>query len=67
MGLGLILCATIGHRWHVDETSTEPEPVIRCDRCGRHQHPNVETAFNRRLDSQTGADRSVGPFGGGRR
>jgi len=64
MGLGVILCAVIGHRWRVDEASTDPEAVICCKRCGRRQLAPEGTAFSRRLDAETKRDRSVGPFGG---
>jgi hypothetical protein len=66
MRAGVILCAVIGHRWHVDETSTEVEPVIRCDRCGATEIAPDSTAFGRRLEAETRADRALGPFGGRR-
>jgi hypothetical protein len=59
---GVVLCAVIGHRWHVDESSTEPDPVICCDRCGRRQLAQTTSAFNRRIAAKTGNDRAVGPF-----
>jgi hypothetical protein len=61
MRVGVILCAVVGHRWRVDETSTDTEAHIRCARCDRVQLAPDGTAFDRRLDAQTGQDRSVGP------
>jgi hypothetical protein len=66
MRLGVVLCAVIGHRWRIDETSTGPEPVMCCLRCGRRELPPEGSAFNRRIEAKTGADRAVGPFGGRR-
>jgi hypothetical protein len=66
MRLGVVLCAVIGHRWRVDETSTEPETMICCGRCGTRQPAPAGSAFDRRIEAKTGADRAVGPFGGGR-
>jgi hypothetical protein len=63
MRLGVVLCAVIGHRWRVDETSTEPEAVICCGRCGRRQLAPEASAFERRIEAEAGADRKVGPFG----
>jgi hypothetical protein len=59
MRMGAVLCAVIGHRWHVDETSTDSEAVIRCERCDRRQLAPSGTAFGRRLDAQTRANRWV--------
>jgi hypothetical protein len=64
---GVLLCAIVGHRWRIDEASTEPEALMFCPRCGRRQLPPDGTAFDRRIAAKTGADRAVGPFGGGRR
>jgi hypothetical protein len=63
--VGVVLCAVIGHRWHVDE-STEIEPVLCCDRCGRTQLAPTGSAFGNRVNVKAGADRAVGPFGGRR-
>jgi hypothetical protein len=63
MRLGVVLCSVVGHRWRVDETSTEHEAVIRCDRCGRRQLAPAGSAFGRRIEAEAGADRAVGPFG----
>jgi hypothetical protein len=59
--MGGVICAVIGHRWRVDETSTDSEAHIRCGRCGRVQLVPDGTAFGRRLDAQTREDRSIGP------
>jgi hypothetical protein len=67
MRWGAVLCAVIGHRWRVDETSTEPETMICCSRCDLRQLAPEGSAFGRRIEAETGADRAVGPFGGGRR
>ena len=64
MKLGVVLCAVIGHRWRVDETSTGVETMICCNRCGARQHAPEGSVFNRRLEAETGSDRAVGPFGG---
>ena len=64
---GVILCAVLGHRWHVDETSTEVEAVICCDRCGAKQLAPDGTVFGRRVSAEATRDRALGPFGGGRR
>jgi hypothetical protein len=63
---GVILCAIVGHRWHVDETSADVEPVICCDRCGAREIAPDSTAFGRRVDAETKRDRALGPFGGRR-
>jgi hypothetical protein len=62
MQWGVVLCSVAGHRWRVDEASTGSEAVMRCTRCGRRQGPPSGTAFDRRLEAKTGADRAVGPF-----
>jgi len=62
MRAGVVLCSIVGHRWHVDETSTDPEPIICCDRCGAKELAPDSTAFGRRLSAQAGRDRSVGPL-----
>jgi hypothetical protein len=28
-----LVCVLIGHRWHVDESSYGPAPVMECSRC----------------------------------
>jgi hypothetical protein len=61
MRIGLVLCAVTGHRWRVDETSTDSEAHIRCGRCGRVQLAPEGTALDRRLDAQAREDRSIGP------
>ena len=66
MRVGVLLCAVAGHRWRVDETAAEVEPVICCDRCGARQLAPDGTPFGRRLDAETRADRALGPFGGRR-
>jgi hypothetical protein len=67
MHWGVVLCSVVGHRWRVDETTTGPEIVICCPRCGARQLAPAGSAFDRRIEAETGADRAVGPFGGGRR
>jgi hypothetical protein len=62
MGLSAIACAVIGHRWRIDETSTDSEAHIRCMRCGRRQLPAPGTAFEQRLGVETSRDRAVGPM-----
>jgi hypothetical protein len=57
--MGAVLCAVVGHRWHVDETSTDSEAVICCGRCHRRQLAPNGTAFDRRLDAQTRANRAL--------
>jgi hypothetical protein len=57
--MGAVLCAVVGHRWHVDETSTDSEAVLRCERCHRRELAPGGTPFNARLDAQTRANRAL--------
>jgi hypothetical protein len=66
MRWGVVLCSVVGHRWRVDEASTESEAFICCPRCGARQLAPAGNAFDRRVAAKTGADRAVGPFGGRR-
>jgi hypothetical protein len=63
MQLKAIVCAVVGHRWHVDELSQEFEPVFRCARCGSTQLAPNATGFDGRVAAQTKGDRWVGPTG----
>ena len=64
---GALICVVVGHKWHVDEsTETSTEVVLACGRCGRKQLAPTGSAFDNRVNVKTGADRSVGPFGGRR-
>jgi hypothetical protein len=56
----------IGHRWRVDEASTDPEAFICCGRCGRRQLASDESAFSRRISTEASADHAVGAMGGRR-
>jgi hypothetical protein len=66
MRAGVLLCSILGHRWHVDETSTDSEGHLLCSRCGSRQLLPEDTAFGRRIAAEAGEDRAVGPFGGRR-
>ena len=59
MRVGALLCAVVGHKWHVDEASTEIEPVLRCGRCGRKQLAPNATGFGVRTDVKA---RAYGSF-----
>ena len=58
-----LLCAIVGHKWRVDEDSTEVEPVLCCARCGRKTLVPSGSAFSNRVDAETARDRAVGPLG----
>lgn len=60
MVAGFLICALLGHKWHVDE-STETEPVLCCDRCGRKSLVPAGSAFGNRVDAETARDRALGP------
>jgi len=60
MRIAAALCAVIGHRGRVDETSTDSEAHIRCQRCDREQDAPDGTVLGR-IDAKTFGDRSVGP------
>jgi hypothetical protein len=51
-------CAVLGHKWRVDE-STEIEPVLCCERCGRKQLAPNATGFGVRTDVKA---RAYGSF-----
>lgn len=60
MVAGFLICAVLGHRWHVDE-STEIEPVLCCDRCGRKTLAPAGSAYGNRVDAKATRDRLMGP------
>jgi hypothetical protein len=62
MVAGFLICALLGHKWHVDE-STEIEPVLCCDRCGRKTPAPVGSAFGNRVNVKAARDRLMGPGG----
>lgn len=62
MVAGFLICAVIGHNWHVDE-STEIEPVLCCDRCGRKTLVPAGSAYGNRVDAQAKRDGVLGPSG----
>jgi hypothetical protein len=62
MVAGFLICAVLGHKWRVDE-STEAEPVLCCDRCGRKTLAPTGSAFGNRVDAEAARDRAVGPTG----
>jgi hypothetical protein len=69
MRLAAFVCAVAGHRWGQPADVQEAYPLLECSRCGRRMEvaPGTTPAgFGARLDAKTGADRSVGPFGGRR-
>lgn len=55
-----LLCAVLGHKWHVDE-STEIEPVLCCDRCGRKQLAPAGSAYGNRVKAKAARDSALGP------
>ena len=59
---GFLICALIGHRWHVDE-STETEPVLCCDRCGRKTLAPAGSAYGNRVAAKAARDSALGPSG----
>lgn len=62
MVAGFLICALLGHKWRVDE-STEVEPVLCCDRCGRKTLAPAGSAFGNRVGAETARDRALGPTG----
>lgn len=62
MVAGFLICAVLGHKWHVDE-STETEPLLHCDRCGRTTIAPAGSAFGNRIDAEAARDRALGPTG----
>jgi hypothetical protein len=59
MGAGVVICAVIGHAWHVDETSSDSEAVLCCSRCHRRQLAPNATGFGVRTDVKA---RAYGAF-----
>jgi hypothetical protein len=62
MVAGLLICVVLGHKWRVDE-STEAEPVLCCDRCGRKTLAPAGSAFENRVGAEATRDRALGPMG----
>jgi hypothetical protein len=62
MVAGSLICALLGHKWRVDE-STEVEPVLCCERCGRKTLAPAGSAFENRVGAETARDRALGPTG----
>ena len=56
-----LLCAVLGHRWHVDETSTEIEPVLLCGRCGARQLAPAGSGYGNRVAAKARRDSTLGP------
>jgi hypothetical protein len=62
MVAGSLICALLGHKWRVDE-STEVEPVLCGERCGRTTRAPAGSAFANRVGAETARDRALGPTG----
>jgi hypothetical protein len=60
MVAGFLICALLGHKWHVDE-STEIESILCCDRCGRKTLAPSGSAFGNRVAAKAARDSAVGP------
>jgi hypothetical protein len=60
MKLGALACMVMGHKWRVDEASTDPEAHLVCLRCERHQLPPTDSAYNNRLRVETDRIRRTG-------
>ena len=56
-----LLCVVIGHRWHVDESETDTEIVLCCDRCGSKQLAPAGSAYGNRVDAKAKRDSLFGP------
>jgi hypothetical protein len=63
MVAGFLICAVLGHKWHVDESETDTEIVLCCDRCGRKTLAPAGSAFDNRVSAETARDRALGPLG----
>jgi hypothetical protein len=59
MRLGAVVCALAGHRRRVDE-STETEPVLCCDRCGRKELAPAGSGYGNRVDAKARATNVTG-------
>ncbi len=62
MVAGFLICAVLGHTWRVDE-STEAEPVLCCERCGRETLVPEGSAFGNRVGAEAARDSALGPIG----
>jgi hypothetical protein len=56
-----LLCVLIGHRWHVDEASTEIEPVLLCSRCGARELVPSGSGYLNRVAAKARRDSTLGP------
>jgi hypothetical protein len=60
MVAGFLICAVIGHKWHVDESETDTEIVLCCGRCSRKQLAPAGSAYGNRVDAKAQASRVLG-------
>ena len=63
MVAGFLICAVLGHTWHVDESETDAEIVLCCDRCSRKTLAPTGSAFGNRVGAEASRDRALGPTG----
>lgn len=56
-----LLCVISGHKWHVDESETDTEIVLCCNRCGQKQLAPVGSAYGNRVDAKAKRDSVLGP------
>lgn len=61
MVAGFLICALLGHKWHVEESETEIEPVLCCDRCGRKTLAPSGSAYGNRVAAKAARDSALGP------
>ncbi len=58
---GFLICAVLGHKWHVDESETDTEIVLCCDRCGRKTLAPSGSAYGNRVAAKAKRDSLFGP------
>jgi hypothetical protein len=57
MVAGFLICALLGHKWHVDEsTETSADIVLCCERCGRKRLAPAGSAYGNRVAAKAARD-----------